>query len=679
MRSSSFPPALLVALAVMAPGAALAAWQPDGTPLSPAPASPSEYYSLRGLAADAAGGAYAVWELIQPLPDFSGSNHVLAAQRVDMLGNRPAPWAAGGSTIRSWLDSSPSGTHSIAPLRLLDDHAGGAILPVIDYALIGDYVNVFRLYHVAPGGATGAITIMGTTFGGYPVLDAAADVDGAGGVVMVGHGQTFGPPPGPPPPSPLFVERVDALGNAFWFTGGPAPGPELVPAGQAFTPGGLAALSDGVGGGFFAWVDLRNAGDQDIYLQHIAANGANAAGWPVGGVQVCGAAGAQSEPHLASDHLGGVFVVWRDERGPISNLYASHVLASGVVLPGLPADGRQLPSSSIDDRLVEVASDGAAGCFVVRAELTPALLGISRLHSLDSAVEPHFGWPAEGIALNTLSPGDGHVGVVADPLNGAFVSYRNGFGITAPQGLYAKDFGADGLPAGGWTSAGSRLSGTGQESKVVRSNAGAIFAWTDTRTPYSGVYAQRLVSDTPVPTLLALVSASADAGSVSLRWYAADAAGLRATVERRAQGMAWETLAEISADGTGALAYQDSAVAPGTRYGYRVRWLDGATTRTSAETWITVPAGLALALDAPRPNPAQGSVSLSLTLPDARGARLDVLDLAGRRVAGRDLASLGAGRHVLPLDEVAALAPGVYTLRLAQGGAVKLARMCVVR
>jgi hypothetical protein len=457
----------LLAISVLAPATALAAWPPDGVQLSPTPAL-RESYSLRGLAPDAAGGAYAVWEFIQTLPDFSGSNHTIAVQRVDISGNRPAPWPATGSSIRTWLDSSPSGTYSIAALRLLGDHAGGAILPLIDHTLLGDYMNIFRLYHVAPGGATAPITIMGTSFGGYPILDAAADEDGSGGVVMIAHGQTFGSPPGPPPPSPLFVERVDAAGNPFWFTGGPAPGPELVPTGQAYTPGGLAALSDGLGGGFFAWVDNRDTTFQDIYVQHVMANGALAPGWPVGGVLACGASGAQSEPHLVRDGLGGVLVVWRDERGPVSNLYGTHLMASGIVMPGLPANGVLLPSSSIDDRLVEVASDGAGGCFVVRAEMTPSLLSISRLHALGDGLEARFGWPAEGIALNTLSPGDGHVGVVADPLNGAFVSYRNGFGTTAPEGLYAKDFSASGLPAPGWTSAGSRLSANGQESRVVQ-------------------------------------------------------------------------------------------------------------------------------------------------------------------------------------------------------------------
>jgi hypothetical protein len=659
------------------PTPARAAWQPGGAALSPSPLA-FQSYSLRGLVADGADCAFAAWEFEQPLPDFSGSVHALAAQRVDVLGNRPAPWGPGGTTIRSWVDNGSFGTYSIEPLRMLDDAAGGAILPVVDHTFTVEQMNLFRLYHLAPGGVASPIPGAGD-LPGFVVLGAAADADGAGGVVMIAHRQTFALPPGPPPPNPLFVQRVDGTGNLLWPAGPGAPGPVLVPAGQSRVGGGLAALADGAGGAFFAWIDVRDSGDPDVYVQHVDANGGIVSGWPAGGVPVCDAPGAQSEVRLASDGAGGVIVVWRDERDPISHLYAHAVLASGTPAPGIPADGRQLPSSGTDDRFVEMAADGMGGCFVVRATMTLALQGVSCLHALDAAMEPRPGWPAEGIALNTLSASSGIVALLPDGLGGVFVSYRNGFGNVAPQGLYAQHFAADASPAPGWSIEGYRLSGTGLDSRIVRSGTGAIVAWNDYRQGGQGVYAQRILLDGPVATQLSLVSASADDRGVSLRWFAAGGAGLSATVERRTEGPSWTRLAGVTADGTGMLACEDLAVVPGARYGYRVTWLDGTSARTGGETWITVPLRATLALAAPHPNPASGGASVTLTLPDGRGARLDLLDLAGRRLFSRDLAGLGPGRHVVPLDEAAALAPGIYTLRLAEGGAVKLARLCVVR
>jgi hypothetical protein len=88
-----------------------------------------------------------------------------------------------------------------------------------------------------------------------------------------------------------------------------------------------------------------------------------------------------------------------------------------------------------------------------------------------------------------------------------------------------------------------------------------------------------------------------------------------------------------------------------------------------------VPKELALALGAPSPNPSNGAVTLAVTLPAARGARLDVLDLAGRRVASRDLGGLDPGRHVIALTEAEALAPGLYVLQLTHAGVARRARL----
>lgn len=667
--------ALAVALAVAVPATrSLAAWVPDGVPLSPMPVG-LENYTLRGLAADGAGGAIAAWQFQAPLPDFSGTSFALAAQRVDALGNRPAPWAAGGSMMRSWLDNSGSGTYATTAIDLFEDGSGGAVFAYLDYSFMVEYLSLFRLHHIAPNGAVVAIPIAGTSFGGYPSVAAAADGDGAGGVVLIVHAQTFGPPPGPAPPRPLFAQRVNGSGLPQWPG---APGVELNTVGQT-GPGELAALSDGAGGGFFAWTDTRQAGDPDLYVQHLDASGSIAAGWPAGGVRVCDAPGNQGNPHLVPDGLGGAIVEWFDEREPIARIYMHRVLASGSLAPGIPADGRQVPIAEVGDAFVRMVADGAGGCFLVREGVTAGFDAISRLHRLDATMQPRAGWPAEGIALNTLSPGDGRVGLAADGAGGAYVSYRNGFGSAPPQGLYAQHFAGDGTFAPGWSAAGYRLSGTGQESKLVRSGAGAIVAWTDSRFVYQGVYAQRIVTDGPVAAQMALVSGAATPGGIALHWFGAEGASLAFTIERSTGDAGWSPLAAVTADGLGDVRYEDVAVEPGSRYGYRLAWFEAGERRMSGESWVDAPARLALAIGRPTPNPSSGRVTFAISLPDGRPARLEVLDLAGRRVGSRDLAGLGVGRHTISLDEVAALAPGLYVAQLSQGGETRRARVIRVR
>jgi hypothetical protein len=65
------------------------------------------------------------------------------------------------------------------------------------------------------------------------------------------------------------------------------------------------------------------------------------------------------------------------------------------------------------------------------------------------------------------------------------------------------------------------------------------------------------------------------------------------------------------------------------------------------------------------------------TLTGAAPAKLEVLDLAGRREHVRLLAGTGAGRHVVDLGG-ARLAPGVHWLRLTEGTRTAHARVVVI-
>jgi predicted house-cleaning NTP pyrophosphatase (Maf/HAM1 superfamily) len=58
-------------------------------------------------------------------------------------------------------------------------------------------------------------------------------------------------------------------------------------------------------------------------------------------------------------------------------------------------------------------------------------------------------------------------------------------------------------------------------------------------------------------------------------------------------------------------------------------------------------------------------------------ARLELFDLAGRRLATREVGALGAGEHHLRIGE--SFAPGLYVARLAQHGKVVTARFAVAR
>jgi hypothetical protein len=79
-----------------------------------------------------------------------------------------------------------------------------------------------------------------------------------------------------------------------------------------------------------------------------------------------------------------------------------------------------------------------------------------------------------------------------------------------------------------------------------------------------------------------------------------------------------------------------------------------------------------------RPNPARGALRVMFTLPSRESARLELIDVAGRRVLHRDVGNLGPGAHVLSLDATS-LKSGLYFLRLSQGDRALKSRVVLMR
>ena len=147
---------------------------------------------------------------------------------------------------------------------------------------------------------------------------------------------------------------------------------------------------------------------------------------------------------------------------------------------------------------------------------------------------------------------------------------------------------------------------------------------------------------------------------------------------RSDDAQAWTRLGVAQASGNEALQYEDHAVTPGAHYAYRLVEEDGQL--VAAAVWVEVPLAAEFALAGARPNPASaGDLNVAFSLATRAAGTLELLDVTGRRVAWRELGSLAAGSHVLRMSETAAISPGVYWLRLAQGTRVATARVALIR
>ena len=104
----------------------------------------------------------------------------------------------------------------------------------------------------------------------------------------------------------------------------------------------------------------------------------------------------------------------------------------------------------------------------------------------------------------------------------------------------------------------------------------------------------------------------------------------------------------------------------------------GASAAASAPGEPAPAEPLALAIAPVRPDPVRGgALVVDVALRSAGPARLEVLDIQGRRVAASELGSLGAGRHTVDLGP-RNLSPGIYLLRLTQDGESRVARVTLI-
>ena len=123
--------------------------------------------------------------------------------------------------------------------------------------------------------------------------------------------------------------------------------------------------------------------------------------------------------------------------------------------------------------------------------------------------------------------------------------------------------------------------------------------------------------------------------------------------------------------------FVDRSVVPGAAYEYRLK-------DSASGAWLTSPAHVSVPLArlrfiGSRPSPASmRSLRLAIELQSRLPARLELLDVAGRRVAQLPITNPSPGGRAL---EAAGLVhePGVYWVRLQQGQRSVAGRIVVIR
>jgi hypothetical protein len=650
-----------------------AQWGPNGVLLTARPAHPS---GIRPLG-DGMGGLYALTGDFRN-ESLTGGDCYL--QHLDADGLRYPGWAASGIPV----SVAPGNQAGIA---LVLDPLGGALVSIADNRTGGggtgadvyaQRVNADGTLPVgwAPNGMPVCLDpgYQAVSWNYYPGIAS----DGSGGVYLAWDDHRDDPIGFY---ADLYVQRLLADGTVA--PGWPLDGRKAY---LSSTGGGVGPILPDEEGGIVAIFGDDRRGvpepyDVDIYAQRIRANGQNAPGWPADGKLLV--SGFAAHRGTVPDDAGGFFVVRAkitEQTAPYeSEIWVHRFTFDGERAPGWPEGGVLVCGGPGERYDIHVERDAMGGVVFAWWEFQPgsaAEIYVSRVRP-DGTLPP--GWPANGLRVsNPVSQPyfDFDPVVTFDGAGGLYVAWCRDYNTISPS--YIQHITAVGAVAPGWPSYGFLVAATPEQSKpeiVTDGRGGAIVTWAQP----DGYYAARFAADGPVAVSMTLARSEAAPDRVTLEWHTAEPASFAATLERSEGRGEWRALATLSPDGEGALRYDDREVAPGRRYGYRLAWTENGAPRTSAEAWLETPLALQLALQGFTPNPSPASATVAFTLPEAGPARLELLDVAGRRVASHDVGSRGAGRHALRLDEHGPLAPGLYLLRLTTPARTLTARGVVVR
>ncbi len=265
----------------------------------------------------------------------------------------------------------------------------------------------------------------------------------------------------------------------------------------------LAAVSDGAGGALITWSDFRsNIGQApflyyDIYAQHLLASGVVDPAWPLNGVAICTASGNQTYSRIASDGAGGAYLVWNDGRAAdpshqnyASDVYAQHVLAAGSIDPAWLSNGEPVCAPNGVEAGPMIVADGNGGAIVAWADTRNGNSDVFATRLIATGVDSS--WPANGSALCLANADQSPASIVSDGQGGALVVYSDN--RSGAPGGYAQHVLASGAPDPTWPVDGTAFV-TGSAvtaSAVADASGGVLLAWSEIRSGDENIYAHHV-------------------------------------------------------------------------------------------------------------------------------------------------------------------------------------------
>ncbi len=260
---------------------------------------------------------------------------------------------------------------------------------------------------------------------------------------------------------------------------------------------GKSHCIDGSGGSWISWSDRRGS-NWDIYISHVDADGNIDPNFGVNGAVVVDEVGDQRVLSMEHDGAGGAYIAWVDKRDAADDdIYIEHIEADGDFVNG--ADGLPVVLAPGRQHSVKVTWDGGTGCFVAWVDQRDDNAGDIYIQHYEANLANSFsenGTPLVALADNAeknprLSyAGDGSTLLMwednrNDPGNTQADIYVQKMTVADTE-----QWGTGGLPA-------TLADGNQEAARVIGDGAGGAFVvWQDLRDEsHSAIYAQKLDSD----------------------------------------------------------------------------------------------------------------------------------------------------------------------------------------
>ncbi|MCJ7556708.1 MAG: hypothetical protein MUP90_07315, partial [Gammaproteobacteria bacterium] len=432
------------------------------------------------MTTDGAGGAIVAWRdtrvpLTGTVSVWWEQETVIYAQRV--LSSGKILWAVDGIPVVDLTRPISQVFYLHSQPAVVADGVGGALIGFLNDA--GDFPGVY----VQRINQSGEIVWRDRYRYGHEIANVYQDLmdtlvmagDGAEGAIVVWGLYTD-------KGGRLYAQRVGKSGDKLWESSVP-----LFTNFQNDTAFDPRVVSDGLGGAIIVWRDYRNSAAAGVYAQRLNKDGDKL--WGVNGVPVAVIASDDVlfKPQVAveSDGSGGAFITWDSKAANQTKVYAQYLDENGDQhwpASVLLSDHTE-PGSTVDSSQPVIARDGSGGVYVVWRRHSPVSVRAQRVSPDGTLLWGDTHTRGVNLSSDSAYMSADNISVVSDGEGGAFAAWECGYsdGTNIYHNLCVQHLHQTGgilCGAAGVEIAPVREAGTGL-ALVQSQTQGAIAAWKD--------------------------------------------------------------------------------------------------------------------------------------------------------------------------------------------------------